>query len=120
MSDTAKLPRKERTPEQIAEERRVREAHRLNPIRDVPADTLSGADATQLLQLVASIRREREALGLSPEQLAERAGLEVATLHRLESGQSFNPTIATLFRLAAALGKHLTVGLDATSAGPIR
>jgi ribosome-binding protein aMBF1 (putative translation factor) len=120
MSDTARLPRKERTPEQVAEERRIREAHRLSPIRDVPADTLSGADVAQLLKLVASIRRGREALGLSLDQLAERAGMDVATLERLESGQSFNPTVATLFRLAAALGKQLTVGLDATHTGPTR
>jgi ribosome-binding protein aMBF1 (putative translation factor) len=113
MSDTTKLPRTERTPEQRAEELRIREAHRANPIRAVPPDTLSGADAVQLLKFVAALRREREALGLSLEQLAERTGLDVATLSRFESGQGFNPTISTLFRLAASLGKKLTLGLEA-------
>jgi ribosome-binding protein aMBF1 (putative translation factor) len=116
MSDTAKLPRKERTPEQLAEEKRIREAHRANPIREVPVDTISGADAAQLLKLVASIRREREALGVSLEQLAARSGIDVATLSRLESGQGFNPSISTLFRLASALGKRLTLTLDNASA----
>lgn len=118
MSDTAKLPRKERTPEQLAEEKRVRESHRQNPIREVPVDTISGADTAQLLQFVASIRREREALGLSLEQVAAHAGIDVAALTRLEAGQSFNPTISTLFRLAAALDKKLSLRLEALPAHP--
>lgn len=114
MSDTAKLPRKERTPEQIAEEKRIRELHRQTPVREVPADTISGADAAQLLQFVAAIQREREAQGLSLEQLASRSGVEVAALSRLESAQSFNPTISTLFRIANALGKKLCLGLESS------
>lgn len=118
MSDTAKLPRMERTPEQIAEEKRIRESHRQDPIREIPTDTISGGDAAQLLRFVASIRREREALGLSLDQLAARSGIDVATLSRLESGQSFNPTISTLFRLASGLGTRLTLGVEAVPAHP--
>jgi ribosome-binding protein aMBF1 (putative translation factor) len=117
MSDTAKLPRSERSPEQIAEEKRIREAHRQNPIRAVPSDTITGADAAELLRFVAAIRREREALGLSLDQLSQRAAVDGATLSRLESGTSFNPTISTLFRIAAALGKHLTLGLEGATTG---
>jgi ribosome-binding protein aMBF1 (putative translation factor) len=120
MSDTAKLPRMERTPEQIAEEKRIREAHRLNPVRELPPDTISGSDAAQLLQFVALLRREREKHGLSLEQLAERAGVDAAVLARLEAGQGFNPTISTLFRIATALGKHLTLGLDGAATGASR
>jgi ribosome-binding protein aMBF1 (putative translation factor) len=112
MSDTAKLPRKERTPEQIAEEKRIRELHRQSPIREVPADTISGADAAQLLKFVAALRREREARGFSHEELAKRAGIDVQTLSRLESGQAFNLTISTLYRLASALGKKLTLTMN--------
>ena len=115
MSDTTKLPGIERSPEQRAEERRIREAHRLIPVRAVPSDTISGADAAQLLKFVAAFRRERESLGLSVEQLAERAGIEVATLTAFESGQAFNLTTSTLFRLAAALGKKLALALDAST-----
>jgi ribosome-binding protein aMBF1 (putative translation factor) len=112
MSDTTKAPKAGRTPEQMAEEKRIREMHRQNPIREIPADTLRGSDAAQLLRFVASVRREREAQGLTLEQLAERAGIDVGVLSRFESGQAFNPTVSTLFRLAAALGRNLVVGLD--------
>src|SRR6266545_3381127 len=112
MSDTAKLLRKERTPEQNAEEKRIRELHRQSPVREVPDDTISGADAAQLLGFIAGIRRERELQGLSVEQLADRSGIDVGVLSRLESGQSFNPTASTLFRLARALGRHLVIALD--------
>jgi ribosome-binding protein aMBF1 (putative translation factor) len=112
MSDTAKLPRIERTPEQKAEERRIRELHRQNPVREMPTDTIPGADVARLLKFVAAIKREREAQGLTLEQLAERAGIDAALLARFETGQSFNPTISTLFRLSTALNKNLILGLE--------
>jgi ribosome-binding protein aMBF1 (putative translation factor) len=112
MSDTAKVPKVERTPEQRAEERRIREMHRQNPIREIPTDTISGADAARLLSFVAAVKREREVQGLTVEQIAESAGLEPAVLARFESGQTFNPSISTLFRLAKALKKNLTLGLE--------
>jgi ribosome-binding protein aMBF1 (putative translation factor) len=113
MSDTTDRPRIERTPEQKAEERRLREMHRQNPVREIPADMIGGDDAAQMLKLSALIRREREALGLAPEQLAARAGIAPEVLTRLEAGQAFNPTVSILFRLARALGKRLVVGMDA-------
>jgi ribosome-binding protein aMBF1 (putative translation factor) len=111
MSETAKLPKIERTAEQKAEERRIRELHRQNPIREVPTDTISGADAVQVLKFVAVVQREREAQGLSREQLAEKAGVDLTVLVRLETGQSFNPTISVLYRLAAALGESIVLAL---------
>lgn len=112
MSDRTRAPKTERGLEQKAEEKRIRELHRQNPIREVPADTLRGSDVAQLLRFVASVRREREAQGLTLEQLAERAGIDAGVLSRFESGQAFNPTVSTLFRLAAALGRNLVLGLD--------
>jgi ribosome-binding protein aMBF1 (putative translation factor) len=118
MSDTAKVPKIERTPEQKAEERRIREMHRQNPVREVPADTVRGADVAQLFRLAAAIRREREAQGLSIEQLAERAGVDVNALSRLEAGQGLNPTVSTLFRLAHALGRNLVLSLEGAAPAP--
>jgi ribosome-binding protein aMBF1 (putative translation factor) len=118
MSDTPKIPKSERTPEQKAEEQRIREAHRQNPIREIPADTLCGSDAAQLLRFVARVRREREAQGLTVEQLAARAGIDVGVLSRFESGQAFNPTVSTLFRIAAALGRNLVLALDGVPSQP--
>ena len=68
-----------------------------------------------MLHFVAAIRREREAQGLSVEQLAERAGVDAALLSRLEMGHAFNPTISTLFRIAAALGKNLALAFEGTA-----
>jgi ribosome-binding protein aMBF1 (putative translation factor) len=111
MSDTTKVPRIERTPEQRAEEKRIREMHRQAPIRAVPADTVRGSDVAQLLKFVAAVRSERESQGLTVEQLAERAGIDADMLKRFEAGQAFNPTIATVYRIAGALGRNLVLNL---------
>ena len=112
MSDTAKIPRIERTPEQKAEERRIRETHRLNPIREVSSDTITNADARRLLKLIAAIKREREAQGLTLDELAKRAAVDVEVLTRLEAAHSFNPTVSILFRITRALGKPLTFAFE--------
>ena len=111
MSDTTKVPRIERTPEQKAEELRIREMHRLNPIREVPTDTITNADARRMLKFIAEMKREREAQGLTLQELANRAAVDVDVLTRFEAAHSFNPTISILFRLARALGKRLELGI---------
>lgn len=47
--------------------------------------------------------RLRKAAGLTQEQLAERSGLSQQYLSGLEQGRR-NPTVVTLYELAAALG----------------
>lgn len=111
MSDTARIPKLERTPEQKAEERRIREMHRLNPVRDVPADTITGRDVVALMRFVAAMRHEREAQGLTPQSVAERVGMEESAYASLESGNLLNPPLSTLFRVARALGKNLALSL---------
>jgi transcriptional regulator with XRE-family HTH domain len=54
----------------------------------------------------AAVRRQRVALGLSQEQLAERAGLDRTYISGIERGVR-NPTLATAERVAAALGVAL-------------
>src|SRR5438105_7246002 len=53
-----------------------------------------------------ALKREREESGLSIGDVAERSGLDRAVLSRLENGKQDNPTVATLMRYAAALGKR--------------
>lgn len=53
-----------------------------------------------------SLKRERERRGLSIADLAARSGLDRAVISRLENGKQDNPTIATLMRYAAAIGKR--------------
>lgn len=95
-----------------AEEIRIREEHRRNPIRELPTDTILGADVGQLFKLIAVVRREREAQGLTPEQVAERARVDAEAYSRFEAGHSFNLTVATLSRIARAVGKRIVVSLD--------
>jgi predicted transcriptional regulator len=53
-----------------------------------------------------ALKRERKQRGLSIGDVAERSGLDRAVISRLENGQQDNPTIATLMRYAAAVGKR--------------
>jgi transcriptional regulator with XRE-family HTH domain len=78
----------------------------------IPMDSIREADAARLFKFVAMIRGERESQGMTVEQLAERADVDAAALYNLEAGQAFNPTVATLFRIAAALGKNLALGFE--------
>lgn len=64
------------------------------------------------------IRGAREEAGLSLRQLAQRAGLAVSTIHRVERDE-LQPTVTTLARIASAAGRRLVVELPSDSAGSI-
>lgn len=53
-------------------------------------------------QFGAAVRKLRKARGLSQEELADRAGLAVPYLSRLENGKN-NPSLAILADLSLAL-----------------
>ena len=53
-----------------------------------------------------ALKRERERCGLSIGDVAARTGLDRAAISRLENGKQDNPTVATLMRYAAAVGKR--------------
>lgn len=57
-------------------------------------------------KLAVSMIDARRAQNLTQEELAKKAGVTQNTIARLESGTS-NPTIATIARVAKALGKEL-------------
>ncbi|MEU2630094.1 helix-turn-helix domain-containing protein [Kitasatospora sp. NPDC007106] len=50
------------------------------------------------------LRRQRDLAGLTQEQLAERSGVSVRTIRRLESGRSTDHRLGTVNLLADALG----------------
>ena len=50
----------------------------------------------------------RHELGLTVEELAEKAGLAAATARRVE-GAGYNPSFRTLVKMAGALGMKLAV-----------
>jgi transcriptional regulator with XRE-family HTH domain len=54
-------------------------------------------------RLAANLKDQREARGLTQQELSERSGVPRPTLAHLESGQG-NPTLTVLIKVAAALG----------------
>jgi DNA-binding XRE family transcriptional regulator len=53
-----------------------------------------------------ALKRERERSGLTISDVAKRSGIDRAVISRLETGKQDNPTVATLMRYAAAVGKR--------------
>jgi DNA-binding XRE family transcriptional regulator len=65
------------------------------------------ATYVEIHQLLHRLKQDREAAGLSLADVAERTGMDRAAISRLENGHQPNPTIETLARYAAALGKRV-------------
>jgi DNA-binding XRE family transcriptional regulator len=61
----------------------------------------------ELRAFVAELKKAREDAGLTLVQIAEKTGLAVETLSRLETGQATNPTWKTLGLYAGAVGRKL-------------
>jgi transcriptional regulator with XRE-family HTH domain len=57
------------------------------------------------------IRESRQGLGLSLQQLAARSEVSAAAIHKVERGDMV-PTITTLLKLAAALGRPIAHFVD--------
>lgn len=67
-----------------------------------------------LQQLVSTLKRRREELKVTQEQLADLSGVGLRTLKALESKKS-NPTLATLSRLADVLGMEIRLEIKKTN-----
>jgi DNA-binding XRE family transcriptional regulator len=68
-----------------------------------------------------ALKKDRQRSGLTVGAVAVRAGLDRAVVSRLENGKQDNPTVATLMRYAAALGKRLLWTFeDSSEQNPIR
>jgi hypothetical protein len=125
MSESRRIHRKtERTPEELAELKAERE--RFSRTRPGPEElTGSGdfdgpsrqGDLMALLSALATLRQERERQGLSLADVSERSGLEKAMLSRLENGKILNPTVATLWRYADAVGMTLKLSAEKAPLG---
>ena len=86
---------------------------------ELSGDPLPASVFHQLRRLRARLRQERERQGLSQEALARTVGIDGPALSRIEGGRVAQPTLATLSRIAEALGLDLVVSL-APSAGAKR
>jgi transcriptional regulator with XRE-family HTH domain len=67
----------------------------------------------QLRPLLEGLRRAREAAGLTLAEVSRRCGIDQPALSRLENGHTKNPTLDTLWRYAAAVGRRLVLTTEA-------
>ena len=65
-------------------------------------------------EIGAKVARARAERGWSLAQLAQRAGLSAAAVHKIEKS-GMTPTIASLMKVAAALGKSVSYFVDEPS-----
>ena len=104
----------ERTPEEQARLRAIRDKFqrerpslkKLVESGDAPPPMPLGT-YLEIQALLHRLKKEREAAGLSLADVAERTGMDRAAISRLENGHQPNPTLDTLARYAAALGKAI-------------
>ncbi len=59
-----------------------------------------------LIDIIQDLKKRRQMLGVTQEDLAELSGAGLRTLKALESGKS-NPTFETLNKLAEVLGMEV-------------
>jgi DNA-binding XRE family transcriptional regulator len=67
----------------------------------------------QLRPLLEELKQAREAAGLTLAEVSRRCGIDQPALSRLENGHSKNPTLDTLWRYAAAVGRRLVLTTEA-------
>jgi transcriptional regulator with XRE-family HTH domain len=65
--------------------------------------------ARSVRRAMDNLRTAREAAGLTPEELAERVGLAVEDVRRLEEGDLFEVDLGLVVRYADAIGKRAVV-----------
>lgn len=72
----------------------------------------------QLRDVAKVLKAERQRLGLSLNDVADRSGIAKANLSRLENDPHPNPTVDTLLRYAQALGRtiHIDLGPESSRA----
>lgn len=67
-----------------------------------------------VVELTSAIENQRQKLGLTQRQVAERAGIRQSALHRVLSA-SVVPRIGTILKIARALNLKLTITLSETT-----
>ena len=104
------------TPEQRAGRRAIREAFR--EWHPGPEELIASGAAARLglnvvhfpaEELLRHLKASREAAGLTLAAVSARCGIDQPALSRLENGHNENPTLDTIWRYAAAVGKRLVL-----------
>ncbi len=114
----------EQTPEELAKLRaeRAQFSHERPGLEDlIASEEYDGpfrqANIMALLTAVAELKRQRDERGLSITDVSERSGLDRALVSRLENGKVLNPTMATLWRYADAIGAQVTLAVEPLPSG---
>ena len=84
--------------------------------RSVAPPTLPDIERT-VSALGAKVAQSRAERGWSLAELARRAGVSTASVHKIEKS-GMTPTIATLMKIAAALGTNVSYFIDEGVAAP--
>jgi transcriptional regulator with XRE-family HTH domain len=107
------------TAEQRAQHKAIRDAFR--DWHPGPEELIASGAAARLglnvlyapaREILAELKRTREAAGLTLAEVAKRCGIDQPALSRLENGHNPNPTVETLWKYAAALGKRLVLSTE--------
>jgi len=105
------------TKDEVATDTVIREKYRGKPsLKTLLAsgefvDPMPTGDYVALVKVMAQLKRTRAEMKLSLSELAERTGIDKGTISKLENGVFDNPTIGTIQRYAAAIGKGIVVGI---------
>ncbi len=99
----------ERTPAEIEKLAARRNRAQANKQVGPSADAVPLGRVMELRQLGSTLRQEREKQGLTQAQLATKIGMDEPAISRIEKGLNLNPTLDTLNRIAAGLGKKIEV-----------
>jgi DNA-binding XRE family transcriptional regulator len=118
----------ELTAQQRAEHEAIRKAFR--DWHPGPEELIASGAAAQLglhvvyipaRELLRQLKASRQATGLTLADVSARCGIDEPALSRLENGHTPNPTIETLWRYAAAVGKSLVLSAeDIKNTRPLR
>lgn len=73
---------------------------------------LHGSARTSLSEAFHLLRSARQTQGVTLQELEQRTGIRMSAISRLENDPTANPTVRTLQRIAAALGKSITIQVD--------
>lgn len=90
---------------------RVAEAilHLRNEVMQALADSAAITMDTGRYSMKNIIATERERLGMSLQDVADRAGITKSHMWELEQGRAVNPTVWTVYGLSQALGVPFTM-----------
>ena len=102
----------ERTPEEMARIREIRERIQatkptIEQLEEQGGVFLPLGEVLALHAIGFHLRTEREKQNLSQSEVASRAEMDEPALSRIETGKNPNPTLDTLTRIANAIGKDV-------------